>query len=469
MASSAERHPSTAVERVAHFVSSTTARELPEVVRSFAKERLLDLVIALFVAPENTINDPALRLASGSGGGTGSTYWLSGGRGPSSSCAFVNCVLAHSSNHDDGGQGGHPGATVIPAAVALAEEQALDGAELIRAIGLGYEAQVRLASPAAGEFSHTVGDRGLRGTTVTGAFGAAVASAVMMGLDEDETAQALAFSVSLGVPGIEEPIIRGTHERCLQQAENVRMGMLAAELARAGMRAAPSALDGVSGFYSAYTGQASVPPGLLAGIGESWQAPEKVYSRPYPTAGWNTGPVFALTTLLAEHRVDPEDVERVDVYHTWWRRNIGYIDPGPFPRLDQALISCPFALAATLVHGRYDWAVVNRALGDPRVDALAKRVWIDGIPTWGYAAGEVTLVMRDGTRHTLSTEEMPPALVRPRWDDLVRKLEMSCPAISVERRSAIVDEIAQLGERPGVSGLTRLLTFARDGEAGFRA
>src|SRR5438552_16843453 len=64
------------------------------------------------------------------------------GPGPA---AFANAMAANALDYDDTGATGHPGATVIPAALALGEVRDRSGADDLAAVLAGYEVWSRIA------------------------------------------------------------------------------------------------------------------------------------------------------------------------------------------------------------------------------------------------------------------------------------------------------------------------------------
>ena len=98
---------------------------------------------------------------------------------PAETAALANGMAAHADETDDSHLGGrfHPGCGIVPAAFAVAEQQDRTGAELIRAVALGYDVGARLnmslgyANPnnATGHSTHSLG----------AAFGAAAAAAAL--------------------------------------------------------------------------------------------------------------------------------------------------------------------------------------------------------------------------------------------------------------------------------------------------
>src|SRR5919109_1431222 len=104
---------------------------------------------------------------------------------PAEFAAFANGMAAHADETDDSHLGGrfHPGCAIVPAALAVAEQQDRGGRELISAVALGYDMGARLnmalgfARPDTARHStHSLG----------AAFGAAAASAALLRLEPQQ-------------------------------------------------------------------------------------------------------------------------------------------------------------------------------------------------------------------------------------------------------------------------------------------
>src|ERR687886_103337 len=108
------------------------------------------------------------------------TLWLQGFRGPANTVALGLGVMMHSFELDDYHSGAklHPGAVVIPAALAVAERQGASGRDVLRAIVAGYELMIR-TSLAAGTLS--MRRRGWHITGLCGTLGAAAAAGGVWG------------------------------------------------------------------------------------------------------------------------------------------------------------------------------------------------------------------------------------------------------------------------------------------------
>src|SRR6185295_17578079 len=124
----------------------------------------------------------------------------------------------------------HPGAVVIPAAIAVAEKLGSNGRELVTAIAAGYEVMIRSSlalNPSAARL------RGWHLTGVCGPFGAAAACASLMKLNDEQTAWALGLAGTQGA-GLWAFNADGTMSKRLHAGKAAHSGVMAAELAQLG-------------------------------------------------------------------------------------------------------------------------------------------------------------------------------------------------------------------------------------------
>lgn len=134
---------------LAEFVHRTNSETMPDGSRRAARQCLLDLLGAAVAAKGSPLAEitaeTALKLfASGP-----ATVWFTGGAGVQpAGAAMVNSAMASALDLDDGHRsaGGHPGAGIIPVALAVAQEVEPSGAELLNAVILGYEVAVRVGA-----------------------------------------------------------------------------------------------------------------------------------------------------------------------------------------------------------------------------------------------------------------------------------------------------------------------------------
>ena len=156
--------------------------------------------------------------------------------------AFINAVAGNLLDYDDTHLRTviHPTAPVAPAALALAEQRGLSGAEMLHAFILGAEVECRIGNTVSpGHYA-----RGWHITSTRGVFGSAVASAKLLGLNAEQTRHALGIAASQSA-GLVENIPSAAKNVSVGNA--ARSGLFAALLAEQGCTAAPAAIEGALG------------------------------------------------------------------------------------------------------------------------------------------------------------------------------------------------------------------------------
>jgi 2-methylcitrate dehydratase PrpD len=232
---------------------------------------------------------------------------------------------------------------VMPAALAIAERDALSGRELLVALAAGCEAMTRIGIamdwPAARA-------RGWHGPGVLGPFGAAAAVGRLLGFDEETMARAfgLAGSQSAGTFAA-----WGTPTVKFHQCRGALSGLMAALLAQqkfVATREFLTAPDG--GLFSTYS-NGGRPEALTDGLGKRWEL-ENIALRLWPSASTIQGFITAMFDLVEKHRLGFEQVKRLRV-----SLNKTAVDMhGIFPRYQgkfEALLSTHYC-AAAILHDR---------------------------------------------------------------------------------------------------------------------
>src|SRR5256884_1988296 len=129
-----------------------STRPLPEEVVEKAKHHILDPFAAMTSGSELPPGRAALQFAQAYGGKEVATVVASRIVCGPLEAAFANGVLAHSDETDDshGPSRSHPGASVVPAAFAAAEQFGISGAHFLRAVTLGYDVGPRVTMSIGG-------------------------------------------------------------------------------------------------------------------------------------------------------------------------------------------------------------------------------------------------------------------------------------------------------------------------------
>ncbi|MFC7397926.1 MmgE/PrpD family protein [Chelatococcus sp. GCM10030263] len=382
------------------------ASSVPPTIRALACEHIADFAgvaaaglgsdsfarISRTLAPQPAQSQSAARVWGGAG-------WL-----PARDAAMLNAVAGHVDDFDDDEAElslAHPTVTILTAAGAAADLVTVPGSRLVEAYVAGVELVMRLGAmlnPA-----HYT--RGFHATATLGALGAAVSAGLVLGLDRERLRHALGIAASLA-GGLRSNF--GSDTKSLQTGNAARSGLMAAELARDGVSSTPGSLFGPLGFVPVFGGR--VPPDDIAeAFGAPWliDAPG-ITIKAYPCCTCAHTALDSLFALMAEHRIEPQRILRIEVDVDEAAPRILIHDNARTAL--EGKFSMPFCLAAGLLRGRLGLAEFDDALVlAPETRSLMERVVICPDPSLPKPDGRITLASRlrlllqDGTvleRHT---------------------------------------------------------------------
>lgn len=361
-------------QQLSEFSAKASVRSLPPDVVQRTRELVLDLVGNIVRARHESDSTPALLSsvkAMGLGTGTARVFGDPAGYSPAGA-ALVNSTLAHSLDFDDTHAAGtlHPGAPVIPAALAAGEMVKASGADVLAGIVAGYEVTCRtaLALPAGDHYQ-----RGYHPTATCGVFGAAAAAGRIFGLDAGGISSALGIALSQSAGSLQF-LVNGAWTKRFQVGWSCMAGLSAAIFAREGFKGAAEAIEGKHGFLRAYA-PSPKPERAVQDLGKVFEL-MMTGVKPYPSCRYGHAGIDAVLALRAEHDLKPTDVEGV----TYGLSNAGMMLVGapaekksnPQNTVD-GQFSGPFVLSVALATGEMAWDSYG-LLHDPTVRSLLPKV-----------------------------------------------------------------------------------------------
>lgn len=263
----------------------------------------------------------------------------------------------------------HPGAIVVPAALAAAESVDAPGSRLLLGIIAGYETMNRVGLAIGMEPAH----RGFHKTSVVGPVGAAIAAGVVMNLGPAQLSAAvgLACSTASGIKSFATGTGGGMMKRmhCGRPAEaGVRMAQLGAR----GFSAPPTAIDGRFGLLEVFGGQGARPELLAADLGKQW-AVERVFVKVYPCCSWIQATVQQLVSLRGAAPLQAGEIRTITVGTNSYAKRIN----GESKPIDTmgAQYSIPYCAAVAVTSDPGDPAMYGQAaIEDAARRELALRV-----------------------------------------------------------------------------------------------
>jgi len=381
--------------RLAEYAAALQYQDLPaEVVRG-AKECIADTVAAIICGSALPWSRIVIRYAERTGpGGKSRILGSDGAAVQANAAALANGALAHAFELDSltrPGAGAHPGATVLPPALAVAQECGADGQALIAAFVAGNEVMIRIGRATG----HTNEARGFHAPGTTGPFGAAIAAGHLLRLGPAAMTNALGIAGSLAGGQLEFAPGDGGLVKRLHLGRASEAGVLAASLAADGFAGPRTVLEGEFGFLKVFCTKWDEAE-LTRGLGGEFLISTTVLKR-YPCHATAHAAVRAVRDLQAEHGFKGPEVEAITVTGTermLERHNI--LEPAD---LMLAQYSIPFCVALALHREARDpesWD--ETALADPQIRALCRRVRLVPEPSGEHAgsASTVTIALADG-------------------------------------------------------------------------
>jgi 2-methylcitrate dehydratase PrpD len=306
--------PGTVLGEVARFAAGVRDGGVEEGILHDARRRVTDIVgIALAASgmePARIVGE----LVDAWGGTEQASAIGRAGRYPAASAALLNGTLAHALDYDDTHLPSvlHPSAAVVPAALAVAEATGASGRELLAAVAAGDELVVRVGMAGYDpELGNSVFfEKGLHATSIAGTLGAALAAAMLYGLEEGGIGHAVAISASMGAGIIEANRTGGSVKR-VHCGWAAHAGVTAAELARNGLTGPPTVFEGRFGFLRAYLDDGADAEALARGLGEEWELP-RIFFKPYPANHFTHAGIDA-AMQLRKQGIDPAKIEELEL------------------------------------------------------------------------------------------------------------------------------------------------------------
>ncbi|WP_394214619.1 MmgE/PrpD family protein [Brachybacterium vulturis] len=451
----------THVRDLAAFVHASRYEQLSEAAAEQLRIRVLD-TLGVAIAAQGAAPMRAIRSLLADLGGSADATFIGGGRGPIDRVAFYNGALSRYLDYMDSylaaGETNHPSDN-LGAVLAAAESVDASGADLLAALAVCYQVQTRLSDVApvrARGFDHTV----------QGAYAAAAGVSRALGLDREQTQNAISIS------GTANNALRVTrtgdlsHWKGLAYPNMAKEATFAALLAQRGLTGPAEVFEGNKGLQETITGSFEI----------DWSREDLEKVRETIVKKHNSE-IHSQTALDAALEVRLQDgflvraIERVelrtfDVAHSI----IGGGEEGDKRSIrtkEEADHSLPWLLAVALLDGQVEPEQYHheRIVADD-VQGLMRRVHIT--PDADYSSrfpqemvADLTVTLADGTVLTAFETAYEGFHTDPLdWAGAMRKYRgLALPVVGSEMTEEIADIVHEL-ERHPVRRLTDVLSRA---------
>ena len=442
-------HPQTVSEAFAAFVEASSWSDIGPRLRHEAKRSLLNFFGCALGAANSDPIAIAVSVMRQFSGATQAGLVGRPERLDILGASFINAAAGNLLDFDDTHLRTviHPTAPVAPAVLALAEREGFSGAAVLHALILGIEIACRIGNGVSpGHYA-----RGWHITATCGVFGAAAASAKLLGLSSAQIADALGIAASQSA---------GLVENLATAAKNVgvgsaaRNGLFAALLAQRGYEAAAASIEGPLGWARA-SGDAPDVSAMLDGIGHDWELLNNTY-KPYPSGIVFHAIIDACLSLRRAHEIHPDSIETVTVSGDALLLVRGDRD---VRNERDARVSIHHTAAVALLFGAGGLREYSRDIvADERVRAFRSRVRAvldSGLPR---GAARVDLTLRNGRTVGATVLDARGSAVHPLSDGEIEAKVRDLAKLAAPRDvCAIIDTVWHLDS---ASDIRKLMDFA---------
>jgi len=360
------RIPPPYLETISRFVHRATLPDVPAEAKNRALWVIADCVpvIAAGMQQPEMKAFVAKHLANAASGNA----WVigTGRRAAALDASLLNGTAGTWLELDEGNlfAKGHPGIQVVPAAIALAQEGRVSGADLLLAVALGYEISARISRAAQMRLAvHPHGTYGV--------IGAAIAAARLKGFDAPQVRELLNIAATMGMATSRQTLLDGATVRNIFTGHSGYMGITAARLVECGFT---GEIDGVGNVYGKVLSDTFKREEVTSGLGTDWLITRN-YIKLHPTGRYVHSAIDALEDLLEKVPGGRLDVERIKEIRVRTYMLGAMLAEKNVVSSFGARFSVPFALASILYHGRSGLASFDeRAVANAKIRGLANLV-----------------------------------------------------------------------------------------------
>src|SRR5262249_32446009 len=236
----------------------------------------------------------------------------------------------------------HPSVSLVPSVFALGEALAASGRDVLHAYVVGFEVMAKLGRTT--QPAHSL-EGGWHATGTIGTFGATAACCKLLGLDAEQTGNALGIAYSMTSGNVSN---FGTMCKPLHAGLAARNAVEAALWAQAGFTSLPHPFDGPRSFHEVYSRGLPADMQPLTELGKLYELTVRgVVIKPYPCGVALHPAIDAVHALKKQHRFNAADVVSVEAGATRYTYDkLCYLVPKTGL---EAKFSMPYTIARALL------------------------------------------------------------------------------------------------------------------------
>jgi 2-methylcitrate dehydratase PrpD len=439
------------------YIAGALRKPLPKNVAERAKVHLLDTLAAMISGSRLLPGERAIGYVKTLGGTREACVAGSRIITTAANAALANGMFGHADETDDTHPPSltHPGTSVVPAALAIAERNALPGRTLLRAMVLGYDICARMLLTLkpmpflrSGHHAGAVGQL----------FGAAAAAGALLRLDAAQMRHLLSYAAQqtagLYTMFRDPEHIEKAYAMGGMPAHN---GVQAALMVAHGFTGVDDVFSGERDFFFTFAPEQIERDDLARGLGSNYEILRCGIKR-WPVGGPIQGPLHVLADLMREHGFGAGDVAKVVARMP--DKELEIVNNRDMPD-----ISVQHLLAVMLLDGTVTFASAHdfKRMRDPRVLRLRSRIEAIGDPSLTDAQRRWRCVMEvtltDGRKLAHQTMAAKGSFEHPltREDVVAKALDLTVPVLGQRRAKALAETVFAIEQIDDVRALRELL------------
>lgn len=440
-----------------HIITSRSAARTPERVQRRAALHTLDTLAAMVSGSRLLAGEKGRGYVAAHSGGAKGRCGVVGASLTTTPlyAALANGMAAHADETDDSHAKSltHPGCTVVPAALAVAEHLQRTVGDFVRAVSVGYDVGCRygrVINKGRGDVHRS----GISSHSVFGGTGATAAACTLHAFGEAEISLVFAYYAQLA-SGVTTWVRDVNHvlKAFAFAGMPASHGVLAADLVAAGWDGPPDP----------FTGDPNWPDALSAGekgwelfddLGDRFEVEDATIKK-YSVGSPAQAAVEAAVHLTAGVPLDPDRIRRIEIRLP--SDSAGVVDGRHMPS-----INVQYLVAAALSRGEFSFALAHdeEYFRSPVMRELTGRTTLVADPSLERTRyGEVTIELADddGPR-SRRVEDVTGTPQNPMPADQVaaKARELIAPVIGEQRTESLVRVVTECADTP-IAELSALL------------
>ena len=350
--------------KLSTYIVEAGNRPLPENVSQKARHHVLDTLAAMVSGSRLNPGSLAIKYIRTQGGTPEAQVIGADFLSTAVNAAMANGFMAHADETDDSHAPSitHPGAAIVPAALAMAERENASGEAFLRAVVLGYDVSSRIARvmhagepKVEGHSTHSIGPL----------FGATAAAASLARFDTRQVRHALAYT-GHQASGITSWTRDREHvEKAFVFAGmGARNGVTSVTFVQSGLSGEDDIFAGENNFLEVFCPSRDQLPKWIDSLGSHYDI-NITNIKKFSVGSPIQAPADAMSWLVKEHKLTADQVKKIDVHLP--PRGAQVVNNRTMPD-----VNCQYIVAVILLDGKLTFKATQSydRMSDPRVQQV---------------------------------------------------------------------------------------------------